>query len=430
MWRCWASPDRTPLGEWLRLIDAGDAAASAQALLRWGVVALLGVFFAWRSRLPAMCLLGQYAAIPLAYGALAQVVPGWSLPLAMVAVTAAGLIALQKRGELPSAEGPLLLFAAVSICLLRITGPNPLGEWLRLADTGDAPVNILAMLRWAGVAMLGAFFAWRSRLQWLRSLGQFAAMLFAYGALAQIVPGWTLPIAMAAVAGAGFLILQRQGSVSSDLQVLILAAGGLYLLATTGGDPMAEWQRLAGLGDGSLDGAALGRWAAVAALGMLLAVRSRERVVRELGQAMAVLLGYGALAQIVPLVALPLVAPAACLCLAWWSRALEWPRLRTGLALLAVIAAAWAFLPLLWWWVEAVRSLGGIPMLLEAPVLQPLSVVRRLFVPALLLGGSLWLLREEARARSLVPARRIDRCARYGRGAQPLPRRLFRGIRR
>ena len=392
-----------PLGEWLRLIDTGDAPASAQALLRWGGVTVLGVFFAWRSRLPAMRLLGQFVAIPLAYGALAQVVPGWSLPLAMAAVTAAGLIALQKRGELPNAEGQLLLFAAASVCLLGITGPNPLGEWLRLADMGDAPVNILAMLRWGGVAMLGAFFAWRSRLPWLRSLAQFAAMLLAYGALAQIVPGWTLPVAMAAVAGAGFLVLHRQGSALSDRQVLTLAAGGLYLLATTGGDPMAEWQRLAGLGNGSLDGAALARWAAVAALGMLLAARSREWLVRELGQAMAVLLGYGALAQIVPLVALPLVAPAACLCLAWWSRSLEWPRLRTGVALLAVIAAAWAFLPLLWWWIEAVRSLGGIPMLLEAPLLQPLSIARRLFVPALLLGGSLWLLRERLARMALFP---------------------------
>ncbi|MEO9132260.1 MAG: DUF2339 domain-containing protein, partial [Sphingomonas sp.] len=390
-------------GEAAVLIGVHAAPTDSASLLRWSGMAAIFALFAWRAQQRALRLSAWMFVTGLTYGVLAQLVPQWSLPLAMVAVTAATLIAMQTRGEEPAAESQLLLFAAASVVLLGITGPHPLGEWLRLADLGDAPVNILAPLRWGGVALLGAFFAWRSRLQWLRTLGQFAAMLLAYGALAQVVPGWTLPIAMAAVAGAGFLVLQRQGSVLSDRQVLALAAGGLFLLATTGSDPMAEWQRLAGLGNGSLDGAALARWGAVAALGMLLAARSREWLVRELGQAMAVLLGYGALAQIVPLGALPLVAPAACLGLALWSGSLEWPRLRTGSALLAVIAALWASSPLLWWFSEAMRSLGGMPMLLAAPELQPLSIVRRLLVPALLLGGSLWLLRKRIARVALLP---------------------------
>lgn len=392
----------TRLNEAAILIGLPTAPTDGASLLRWSGMTAMFVLFAWRAKEFAFRLYGWMLATLMAYGVLAQLLPQWSLPLAMAIVTAVALFGMQRRRDNPATEGKLTIFAAASVLLLAITGAHPLGEWLRLVDAGDAPTDVLALLRWGGVGLLGAFFAWRSRLQWLRSLGQFAALLLAYGALAQVVPGWTLPIVMAAIASAAFLVLKRQASTLSEWQVLALMAGAIALLAISGSDPAAEYLRVIGMGDGPLNGVACARWAAIAALGVLLATRGRQDAVREIGQAIAALLGYGALAQIMPTVALPVIIPAICLGLSWWSRSLEWPRLRTATTLLAIISVLWASFPLLWWASEAARSLVGIPMQLAAADLQPFVVIRRLLIPGLLLGACLWLLRDQLARRATL----------------------------
>ncbi|MEP6868049.1 MAG: DUF2339 domain-containing protein, partial [Novosphingobium sp.] len=366
--------------------------ADTASLLRWAGLALVFALFAWRAERPANRFAAWGLTTGLAYGVCAQLLPGWTLPLAMAGVTAATLLTVRHREE-PAVESQLLLFGAAAVALLGLTGPHPIGEWLRLADAGDAGASGLALLRWAGVAALGGLFAARSRLPLLCGLGQAGAMLLAYGACAQVVPGWTLPLAMAAVAAIALFILNKRGSAMSEVQVMALLAGAIGLLAISGTDPRGECLRLIGEGDGLLSGAALARWAGVAALAGLLAVRSRLPMLRHMGQGTAALLGYGALAQIVPLVGLPLVAPLACLGLALWSRYQEWPHLRTGFAVLAGIVAGWAFVPMVTWFDEALRSLGGVPMMLDSADLVPLVVARCLLFPALLLGASLWSLR-------------------------------------
>jgi hypothetical protein len=65
---------------------------------------------------------------------------------------------------------------------------------------------------------------------------------------------------------------------------------------------------------------------------------------------------------------------------------------RGGVTLLGLVLG-WAFLPLVQWSDHALRSLAGVPMLLDHPDLGTLALVRRLAIPALLLGGAAWLQR-------------------------------------
>jgi hypothetical protein len=75
---------------------------------------------------------------------------------------------------------------------------------------------------------------------------------------------------------------------------------------------------------------ALLRWGALLAPALLLALRARIGALRLTGEVAAVLAGYGALAQVVPPVALPLVPSLGLLALAGSSRALPWPALRAA----------------------------------------------------------------------------------------------------
>lgn len=64
-----------------------------------------------------------------------------------------------------------------------------------------------------------------------------------------------------------------------------------------------------------------------------------------------------------------------------------------GAALIAV-SAAWAFVPLVQWLDPALRSLTGTPMLLGRADLALPEVIRRLALPALLIGIAVWVQHE------------------------------------
>jgi uncharacterized membrane protein len=227
----------------------------------------------------------------------------------------------------------------------------------------------------------------------LKLLGQFAAMAFAYGAVAQIAPGWSLPIVAAAIGGIALLAMRKTSSEVHENQLVVMLTGGLILLAITGSNPANEWQRLIGVGDGAWDGIGFARWAGVAALGALLAVQSRLSHLRALGQGAAALLGYGAVAQLVPAEVLPLTPALAVLGLALWSSRLAWPQLRIATGLLAGVSLGWAALPLAVWLSKAMLSLSGLPMELDHILLDASSIIRRLLLPAALLAIALWQLR-------------------------------------
>lgn len=333
--------------------------------------------------------------------------PHWQAPLWIGAIAAALLLlarpARDFRIELVAAA-----FSGLALYVLLATMGE--GRWSELQVLVGWPrivTDTPSLLRWGGLALVVALFGWRGTRSFVRQPAWFWSAALTYGLAAQLVPIWTLPLALAAIAAALLFALQRREPALADTQVLVWTGAAIFLLAITGDDPSAQWQRLSGAGEGTLDGLALLRWAGVAALAGLLAVRARPALVRSAGEGLAALLGYGAAAQVVPVVALPLVPSAAVLGLALWSRRLAdpavfAPRPGVAIALLAGVSAVWAAVPLAEWLAAATLSLGGVPMALGSADLAPLAVLRRLLAPALLLGGGFWALRERLSGPALL----------------------------
>lgn len=390
-------------GEAAALFGIDALPTDGPALLRWAGLAAVFGLFTWRARHSTIRLAAATAATALSYGALAQLVPGLTLPIVMAALGACLLQLLSKR-EASGSEVLVLPFAAGSVVLLALTGGHPADEWLRLVGGAIAPADGLSALRWLAPGTLGLWAAWRSRLPMLRALGQFACLSFAYGALAQLVPDWSLPIAMAAVAALGLIVLGRRDGPGSERQLLVFGAAGVVLLAITGASVAEEWQRLWGQGLAGPDGLALARWTALAGLFALFAWRARPQLLRAAGQGAAALLAYGAAAQLVPALLLPLVPAAGVLALAAGRGRLPWPAPRVATLTLAAVSAAWALLPLGQWASEAALSLGGVPMQMDGDDLTPVAILRRLLGPAMLLGGAVWLLRRQLSPRGLIGA--------------------------
>ena len=103
----------------------------------------------------------RFAALAVAgaltYGTLAQVVPGWSLPLAMGAVSMA-LFAIARRRASHPVELLSLIYAQFAVLLLAGTGPHLVAQWTRLYGS-DAAVGATEVLRWAGLAFAGLAYA-------------------------------------------------------------------------------------------------------------------------------------------------------------------------------------------------------------------------------------------------------------------------------
>lgn len=379
-----------------RLLLGGDSALQFQSLARLGGMTALMAFFAVRAerdwlRLAAVLLSGSFA-----YAMLAQLAPGWSLPLAMGAVALA-LFALGQRRAMPVMETVGGGFAAIAVLLLAVTGPQPFGEWSRLVSS-DNPVDFTALLRWGGLTVLFAFLAWRSGGIAMRLLAHLGAALLAHGLLAQLLPGWSLPLALVAVTLIMAAVGERGHTVGVATLAVVLALACLPLLLISAEDAAAEVSRLWG-SDARVGITSLVRWGGVAGLAALYAVRARGEGLQLGAQIVAALLGYGMLAQIVPgslLMVVPAIGAAATLM--GMSR-FGVARLAYAGGTLTALVAAWATLPLAHWLVAAVPSLIAIPMQVDAAALAPDGVFLRLLLPALLVGGALWMRRD------LVPGR-------------------------
>ncbi len=398
-----ASLFSTPLviAEVMRLLLGTDPAVATETLARLGgMTALLGFFAARAGRTPlrvlALTLSGGFA-----YAALAQVVPGWSLPLSMAGV-ALTIFAIGRRRAVPSIEALGGSFAAAAVLLLAVTGPQPVAEWSRMMSS-DTGVDHTAMLRWGGLAALLAIFAWRAATTELRLSAHLAAGVLGYGLLAQSVPGWTLPLALAAVTVAMIVAGERGRTTGVARLAVLFAVASVPLLVISADNAFGEWSRLWG-SDAAVTSRSLIRWGGVAALALVFAVRAQGAAVQRAAQIAAALLGYGALAQVVPgawLMLVPAIAAAATL--------LAVPRITTErigytTGTFVALVGAWALVPLIIWADAALRSLGGVPMMLDAPALAAREVALRLLVPAVLLGVSLWLRRDAVPPRILKAA--------------------------
>lgn len=389
------------------LLAGAGAAISTHAVIRWLGLAALFALFAAKADSRELRFAALTIAGGLTYGTLAQMVPGWSLPLAMAAVALVLFGIGQLRASL-AVEGLSSSFAVAGVALLALTGPGNLAQWTRLFAS-DAVIDATALLRWGTLAALYALIAWRAASAPLRLFFHAAAGALAYGLLAQFLPGWSLPLGLAVITAALMLIGERGWTDGVSALSVLFALATLPVLTFSSPNAFAEWSRLRG-SDAAVTGLSALRWGGLALLALLYAMRARGIGLQRTGQVAAALLGYGTCAQLVPsefLMLVPALVGGAGLLLA--ARRFDWRRLACAVAALAALSLAWAFVPLVTWANAAALSLGGIPMTLDPAILGLIDVTRRLLAPALLLGGALWFVRDRLPQKLLVPA--LGSCA-------------------
>jgi uncharacterized membrane protein len=349
--------------------------------------------FAWLTTTVAV-LIGCAALLAL---------PHWLCPVAIAAIAGTlllfGVPARDTRIEgIASSFSGLALFGMLFQALLG-------SEMAHLVTGVAGGVDPHALIRWGGLALVFALFAIRAVNAPTRSgaFGICGALL--YGLAAQMVPGWSLPLALAGVAGAMLLLAQRRSSTTEGLYAATFAAATIPLLALTDIPILHEWSRLVGVDTGAIALTSPLRWAVTTALGILFAIRAQNRAVALIAQVAAAVIGYGTFAQIVPLGLLALVAPLAIVGLAVWSNRTASTRMVPAAATLFVILGGWALIPVGIWARGAMLSLGGVPMVVDASLLPMTMALKQLIVPALLVAGALALTRQTlARAEWLLVA--------------------------
>ncbi|WP_339827777.1 DUF2339 domain-containing protein [uncultured Parasphingorhabdus sp.] len=329
----------------------------------------------------------------LLVGALCFAMPSWLWPLGLAAV-AAGLLLFGERASDHRLEPVSAIFAAATFPLALITMQGDGIELVRLVSGNGAAIDIHAGLRWTGLTALFLVFAMRASIVNLRHLGFSATGIFAYFTLAQILPGWALPIGLALIAVAMLFAGLKQKEPVAEKIAAVFALATIPLLMITGDGPINEWTRL--FGGTAESGAVIAalRWASLAALGVLFAMRSQFGLLRIAAQIAATLMAYGAISQILPVSLLPLLAPVAMTGLAIWTRRLSWPELAPAAGVLALFVIGWAMVPIWLWLPNALPALVGQPMTIVDPSLTTMMIAKQLLLPALLLGFQLGFLRE------------------------------------
>lgn len=383
-----------------------DIADAKLALVALGAALTTGAGIALGWKVETRTADGRFAWLTGTTGVLVAVaallvVPHWTAPFAVGAVAAA-LLFFGKAAKDKRIEPIAAAFVGAALIAL-IATPLALVELPRLVvGAGDGFAG-QALVRWGGLAALLGLFAAKAVDRYLRFLALTIAGGLAYGALAQLVPAWSLTLAMGAVAAALFALARRRGALSIEGLSLAYALLAVLLLASTGPGVIAQWTRLYG-SDEAVTGTAILRWGVLTLLGLLYAVLSAQPAIRRIGQVATALLVYGALAQVVPgayLMLVPALGGAAMLLAA---RRIDLARVDAAAVSFAALSLAWAVLPVGVWATKAVLSLGGVPMLFDASALAIDQLLLRLLLPALLFGAPLLLLREKLPRWPLIAA--------------------------
>ncbi len=209
------------------------------------------------------------------------------------------------------------------------------------------------------------------------------AALLAFGALLLVTQAWLAPV-MALAATLPLLWCEaRRDAPALHGAAWAGAATALVALAVTPGF-LAEFTQLGDLAEAvDLPRAAL-RWAATAAPFAAMALIARPAASRAVGEALAVALGYGLVAQVLPSEALAWIAGIAAIGLfvRFRGRVAAWT---TALA----IAAAWSLVPLAGWLVGGLLALTGEPFMVTAAV-KPLDLALRVAPFMAVLAVLLW----------------------------------------
>jgi uncharacterized membrane protein len=394
-----ALPPSTSLDEVFALFNGRDDGLGLTSLLRWGGLAAVFAIFAWRGLDRPMRSAAQLTAAALAYGAMALLLPAWTLPLALAAIASVVLIISRRSADgFGRLNANYLAIATLPLLVVTmLTGPAVgFEEAARLFRGHAGAFDLIAVLRWGGLTALACVFARFALGQTSRIMAHWFAAILAYGLFAQIVPDWALAIVMAGVTAILLAIGLRRDEPVVEGQAAMLALISVAWLMLTGHDPAGEWVRLIGLDGQGTNALSALRWAAVAGLGGLFAARARVPGLRPAGQGAAALLAYGALAQVLPIGLVPLIAPVGIAGVAFASRKLGWQQVHIALIVLTAVVAGWAIMPLAWWLTGALGSLGGIPMMIDPATLGLAIVLKQLLLPAMLVGLALWRVRDQA----------------------------------
>ena len=359
---------------------AALVATGGFGLLHWGLYGLLSAAMSWLSGRDEK--LRQIPAVGLAVGLLLVAI--WPAPdrgqfvlvrLAMIAIYGGpALLRLWRAGGSLIEAGQL---AALALAGYAITLYH-----FRHGTAGDAYFAVLAL----GAAMVpaaGALIGWTNATR--KQDARFAILSISTAimiALAGLIglADWMAPVVVGAVAVALLTLSGKAEDRRVEIGALaFLTVAAVCLLVT---DP-SQLMRL--FEDAPTDVAqALLRWGSVAVAAGLFAWRVRLPVARAPLQAGAALLGYGAVAQLVPAAWLAIATALVLLAVSKYTR-----RLLPAIAVLAALVALWALKPLALWIVQGAQALGGVPML--ATGLPDLTItLQRLAGPAILVGIALW----------------------------------------
>ncbi|VWX55050.1 DUF2339 domain-containing protein [Novosphingobium sp. 9U] len=365
------------------------------APLTWGLYGLLSLAYVWLAdRTP---ILQRTVAVPLltALGLAA----GWPQPdLGLFTAVIAGITLIYGSYALHHLWRGAGRFDEVGLlCAIALGGYlASLLQFYEGTHAQETPFALLGLL-FALVPASGLALGWNkatrhddARFALLASCA--GVLVAAAGAIA--LPGWSMAIAIGGVASGllALAILARDPRVTLA-SLSFLAASVLALVVTADG----ELDRLIEVASAAHPGRAVLRWGALALVAAAFAWRTNEGRLRFVVQPLAVLLGYGLVAQIVPAPWLAVASAAGLLVLAEaWLRK---PELRLGpaLATAASLLVLWALEPLARWSGAALASLIAEPVLVtELPA--PGMTMRQLLVPSLAALLVVW------RQRARLPA--------------------------
>ncbi|GEM_PF-286362 len=369
----------------------------------FGLIAAAGQWFAWRDR--------DFALVPSITALLAGLLlldwpnpPTGALACAGIAMAAIHAVPLLLRlWRQPVRLQWALELSALGAAVPLVTMVHYAIAWGMAEHVIAASCTLGALLPLIG-ALLGRDPGRRgndARLAVL--LGSGWALLII--SLIALNPLWQAPLWTGGMALA-LLLLARP---AQDLRLERVAAGfatlAIILLLSTGQlDGRQEWAGLFGFAKHTILSESALRWSIMTLLAIGFLWRSDQPHLRMAAQISGMGLAYGTAAQLLNVPALPLVTPAAALALAltpWDRRAL--PAIATAVA----IAAAWALAPVLHWQAINMAALVGdrTPAVPAAMLTVPLDqAIYQLLIPAILLGGVLWRLRDALHSRMVTAA--------------------------
>lgn len=372
--------------------------------LHWGLFALIamaGQWLAWRDR--------AFAMIPTIGAALSFLLlmiwpdpaPGWPLPVAVGLAIIHAVPLLARLWREPARVQSAIEMAAIAMAAPLVALRHAPGGWHAARDVGA-----LGALGGVALALAAAVLGWR--VAGRREDARFAVLVGTGGLLAVIaaalgMASWLLPLVTAAAALALLELGRRADDRRIEPQAAAFGLGAVLILLGTVGYPHDETRALI---QGRLAQDLLHpllRWTGLAVAAAWFGWCAKLRPVGDGGGALAVVLAYGALAQVLPEAPLSLVPALAFIALAWWSGRIERRRLLAPLAASALLAAGWIAGPFARWYAEAMLSLIGMAMDLSDDLLGPAAALRRLMLPSLLGLGGLWLMRSRLPQKFALP---------------------------